>query len=173
MPQPINRVPPGLLSLLGIKSLGMNPAQLADELRGILDLTQLYTEAANETIFGTTPAVNAVGQFEFTNTGTRAKPNPGELWVVRRVAVAPTAALGAGTTYNVQLCTIHSTYGQVTGMIGQPISATVGASPATGSTEGVPFLVSANTSIALWCNSLTLGVAANFIYTAQICRLQV
>lgn len=34
MPLPINRIPPGLLSLLDIKSSGVNPLTLGDNLIG-------------------------------------------------------------------------------------------------------------------------------------------
>lgn len=169
MPQLINRVPPGLLSLLDIKSLGQNPIALADQLSPVLELASLYFESIAGRVTGSTPAVNTVGQSEFTGAGTRLRPNPGELWIIRRVAVRPLAALGAGTTYNFSFGLIDASLGTPT-FVGTTISGTTGGVPAA-SAEGL--IITASTAGCLWVHSGTFGVPATFEYNAQVAILRI
>lgn len=48
--RPINRIPQGLLSFFGLKSLGKNPEVLLDELRGVIDLKEWYLRTNAEQI---------------------------------------------------------------------------------------------------------------------------
>lgn len=49
MPSVIQSVPRGLLSLLGIKSTGVNPARLPDDVLAVVDVTAHYGDIASST----------------------------------------------------------------------------------------------------------------------------
>lgn len=171
MPQQINRVPPGLLSLLGIKSVGQNPALLSELLQPTVELLDLYTEAAIESVTATVGNVNTTGSWNFVTSGTRMRPNPGELWIVRRMTVVPTINLNAGTSYGYIAGVINSTNGGLHGVLGVHASGGPGTRPACG-TE-VPFIIGPASELTLWVESLTLGIANDFGCNAQITRLQI
>lgn len=95
----INRIPPGLLSLLDANTGGQNPVSLHEELSGTVELGQQYLAASGQLRQGNTPVAAAVGRFE--NTLFRAQP--GEILACTFAAAIPTAALGAGVSVRYKL----------------------------------------------------------------------
>ena len=81
MAQVIQEPPRGLLSLLGIKSLGVNPDQLSDGVLSMLDLLDFYTLDGKQMIGQTQNAVTVVG----ANYATITIPD-GEIWLVYAVS---------------------------------------------------------------------------------------
>lgn len=88
----INRPPTGLLSLLGIKAGGVNPAQLADYVQPTLDLSLLYLSGAVE-FADQTDSITGVG----VDPSSVIVPD-GQYWYVLDFSVYSNAALGAGQT---------------------------------------------------------------------------
>lgn len=113
MPLPINRVPPGLLSLLDTKSGGVNPLVLSDELNGSLELLPFYSIASGIQINGDSAASNAVGQLAPLAAGDNFRVPAGEIWVVQFVAIRSGAVLGAGTTVKCAPCIYNTSLGSV------------------------------------------------------------
>ncbi len=112
MPQVINRVPPGLLSLLDIKSMGVNPVQLADLLSPTIELADLYLQAIASPQSGLTAVLNATGAAS-PATGNSFRPGPGELWVVTKCCVSGITQNPAATTYRVAACVYDASLGPV------------------------------------------------------------
>lgn len=103
MPQEITRLPTGLLSLLGLKSGGITPQDVASQLVGVIDLTQLYLLNDRENVATGTIAALAVGaNFYVAATAVPA----GQLWYVWDYMVSVSAGAGAaadiaaGITYD-------------------------------------------------------------------------
>lgn len=166
MPSLVNRVPPGLLSLLGIKALGVNPSVLPDELTSTIELLDLYA-AANSTIGQfPTAVVGAVGLF----AGTGGTVPAGKLWLVSNVTVVTTATLAAGTTY-VDITPVWyeaglprvMTFGQV------KAGGTAGQRIAVGS--DTPVILPPNASVGLHCGGVTLGTSQAFYINLRYTEL--
>lgn len=84
----INRIPPGVLSQLGIKSGGRNPEILNSVLNGCVDLWPLYMHATAE-IVGDTTSVNGVGVW---GTSTLIAGQDEWWWVHEYSIATPTLA---------------------------------------------------------------------------------
>ena len=78
----INRVPQGLLALLGIKQLGRNPNQLAETSQPIVDVTQMY---ASEKGWLTAEAASPAGAILSSNQYAPIEIPAGESWYVYNV----------------------------------------------------------------------------------------
>ena len=111
MPLPINRVPPGLVSLLDVKNYGMNPVQLGDQLNPVLDLGNAYAAANARLLNGTSNAIAAVGTYSTPAAGSTFVVPAGQLWIIEKCAVRPTAAIGAGVTCTFALCVYDTVLG--------------------------------------------------------------
>lgn len=164
MPSLVNRLPPGLLSLLGIKALGVNPSILPDELTPNLDVTALYLNGNAESVSGATNSVTADGVFTVAATLVPA----GELWVVNSAALYSTAALAAGTTYTFSLG-LWESYNSRVVRTGPIVSATAGQRPYT-AIDG-PFILTPGDQLALFCQTYIAGTARAFVCSARITRL--
>jgi hypothetical protein len=110
MPSTINRVPPGLLSLLDVKSMGVNPVQLGDQLLPVIELGNQYAAATGQLQTGTTPVAAAPGRVE-PSSGYSYRAGPGELLVVSYVCARTTAVLGAGVSARFRVCMYDATLG--------------------------------------------------------------
>lgn len=90
MPSPINTLPLGLLDFLTAKTLGRNPAELADTVLPTLPLQQFYIAAQLERVQSAQFTVAAVG----STFSTMTVPNS-EIWLIDQ-CTASTVTLGAG-----------------------------------------------------------------------------
>jgi hypothetical protein len=95
----INRIPPGLLSLLDAQSSGQNPVSLHEELSGTIELGVQYAAASGVLRSATTGAAAAVGRVEAVSFRAAA----GELLVCTYAAAQPTAVLAAGVSARFRL----------------------------------------------------------------------
>jgi len=75
MPAPINVLPNGLLSLLGIKNGGEYPQQLSQFLQGQIDLLDLY-ELQTQQVFASSFAAHVNGLIQWGPTGAVSGPAP-------------------------------------------------------------------------------------------------
>jgi len=93
MPSVINRVPPGLLSVLDIKAQGENPRFLGDQVTPTLDFWPLYE------LQKAVPKASAIVGAAF---GLRAELTvpANEYWHVLHMSGSP-SALGAGDSYSI------------------------------------------------------------------------
>lgn len=169
MPLPINRVPPGLVSLLDVKNYGMNPVQLADQLSPTLDLGNAYAAANAQVVYGATAGLAAVGTFAPTAAGDNFRVPAGQLWIVEKIAITPQAALGAGNTLTFAVCVYEITNGFVL-YAGRPVSGAVGDRP-IGSTDR-QLIVPAGQAIGLIIESIA-GPAITFDFNGSVTRLSV
>jgi hypothetical protein len=97
----IQRVPRGLLDLLGLKGFGDNPTELEDKVRGVVDLTQLYLGDQFVSLATGTPNISANG---FNVAADQVLTVPaGTYWLVSGFVCQRSVALAAATSCSVQL----------------------------------------------------------------------
>jgi len=94
MQSPINKVPVGLLSLLGIQAVGENPKVLNDVVQPVIDLTEMYSRDPAFVLNQVTSGINATLLFSWPAVA----PPQGQMWVFENLNLSVTAAIGAGTT---------------------------------------------------------------------------
>lgn len=114
MPSQINRVPPGLLSLLGIKALGQNPSVLNDTVQPTVDLIRWYLSIYSQ-LETSDVAVGAVGIV----ISTTLRAGPGEMLILDGAASFTLNQLPATTEYRYQLAVAEIVTGRVCQMIGE------------------------------------------------------
>lgn len=88
----IQRIPTGLLDLLGMQSTGNLPHSLDQAVQSSVDVFDLYTVDRLRLTFGQTPVIAAIG-FQSAAFG----PPPGELWVVYSLNVTSGALAAASS----------------------------------------------------------------------------
>lgn len=169
MPSLINRIPNGLLSLLGIKSVGQNPSLLSDTVSPTLDLSAFYFTETASFLGGTTNTANLVGAWAPSNWTNTTQT---ETWVVNTVCSWRSAGLPAATAYKLRL----GVYDTLTGFVyasGPQASYVAGDLPAVGwcSQQGSPILLRPNQSIAVLVEGVTLGTAVTFDVYGFVTRL--
>lgn len=166
MPSIINRVPPGLLSLLGIQSTGQNPSTLGDTVSPTLDLLPLYIQA-NSISEGTSAVISTQGVWQF-NIGA----GPGEILIVNGLLQYAAGALAAGTTIAFTPIII-STAGTpfAVAPLGPNVRQTAGNSIASGSPD--TFFIPPSHNLGLYCTELVLGTAPTVNCYARTLRLRV
>lgn len=165
MPSLVNRVPPGLLSLLGIKALGINPSILPDELQPNLDITSLYAVANSELLGGTTAAVGAPGVSAVSALLVPA----GEIWIMNRGALYATANLGAGTTYRIRLAIYDSPNQRI---VQVSPAATAAATERVSTSIDGPIIMVPGEQLVAYCEQFA-GIAQTLRIDAKITRLAV
>jgi hypothetical protein len=168
VPQPINRVPPGLLSLLDIKSLGVNPVQLADQMSPVIDLANLYIESISTTRSGVTATVNSTGA-KSPATGFSFQPGAGEIFVLTKAAVAGSAQNPSATTYRIQACVYDNALGPVL-EVGNPVEGNAGDWVAASINR--PLILTPGQGFGLFVADVTLGTAITFQISAQVAILR-
>lgn len=166
MPSLINQVPPGLLSLLGIKALGVNPSILPDELSASLELLPLYLNGNAQEIRFVTAVLNAAGLF----FSTAQTVPPGEIWLVEQYSIELTGVVAAATTYRLKPV-FYNVQTFNTYAVGPAASAVAGDRLVTGSEA--PFYMAANHRFAVYVEQLTLGTAQTCAVAARVLKLTV
>lgn len=167
MPSLVNRVPPGLLSLLGIKAGGNNPSVLPDVLTPTLELLELYVAGNAVDGVAATSVITGLGVW-----GVAAfQPNPGELLYVERMSVSRTAGLAAGTTYTLQPCLYDLNTASKIFAVGPAITATAGLSLLTASER--PFIVPPGYRLAAFCSQFVAGTVVSFNVAARYTTLSI
>ena len=151
----ITRYPAGFLSLLGVQSDGQAPNALSSEVQSVIDVSPFMQATRYGIGSAATTASLAVGG-QITNTLNG--PNPGEIWVVGAISVAPAAVLGAGTTYTYQPALF--TRGQVF-PLGTPVTATVGQQTASCMQTNGDLILNPGDQIGVWVGG-SVGIAASF-----------
>jgi hypothetical protein len=91
--QPINRQPYGLLGGLDIKSYGLNPKRLVEQLQATFETRDLYTQGAMQRISSAVTGIVAVNTYLPT---TPLQVPIGKLWFVLQIAF--TGLVPAATT---------------------------------------------------------------------------
>lgn len=168
MPQLINRVPPGLLSLLGIKSLGQNPSLLADQVAPILELGNFYLGASSQIVGTTTGTVNATGIWAVA----AIQPNPGELIICSSLFCSTAANLAAATTIRFVPVVFNVQSGlPISSPSARLASGTAGERPSSGWEQAV--VIAPGQCAGIWVDSITLGTAPDIRVDARVTRLAI
>ena len=94
-PKTIQRLPVGLLDILGMQSTGDTPHLIADEVQPVMDLTDLYLTDRLSRSIAQTAVIAAIG-FAVAGTVTPLGPAPGEQWMVYGLMTS-SGALAAAT----------------------------------------------------------------------------
>lgn len=168
MPSPIQRLPPGLLSLLGIQTAGQNPQSLSDIITGTIDLGRLYLEGFALPEAAATNAPAAPGFFLVN--GPLLLPGPGEILLCNGISATAQAAIGAGVTMSYKLAITQNIVGGVFATFGETITAGAGAIPATGTTDLI--FIPPGFSPGIYVDSITGGAGPAFAVRSKVSRLR-
>ena len=163
--QLVNRVPPGLLSLLGIKSLGQAPALLSDTIAPTIELLGAYLQANGGFQRLQTGPIAGHGLFPATATpGTGVVP-PGRLWACSNITVTSDVPMPAATTFiDVQACYFTSPVADLSQTFGvqmTPASATAVNERVMASVDGV-ILIPPNATMSVHVRGGVVGTSVNF-----------
>lgn len=153
----IQRAPRGLLDLLSLKGSGRAPTELAENITGVIDLTQVYLQDRLITANFSTAAVGAVGDFTAVNS---AVP-PGELWVAYHLALAGTVP--AGQAYRVRPAIFRRT-GTVIGTYGPTAGVGAAAERINVGWDLEASLLWPGDNVGLGCEQVTAGTLAFSVY---------
>ena len=167
MPSLINRVPPGLLSLLDIKALGQNPSVLADVVTPTLELLQFYLRIYSQTVTDFTNVPAGVGFLPVTAFDS----TPGEIVICAGIGVIADSVLAAGTTVKWTPVVATADTGRVISAVAAETSGTAGEQPCTGTDEVV--ILGPSTRLGVMVSQLVLGTGPRARITARVLRLRV
>lgn len=118
-PPPINRLPIGLLALLGIQNGGRYPDYLVGQVSPTLSMLEWYLAQTIEPILQAPVAVNAVGNFDLLAGTWRVPDN--EVWYVHGLHVR--ATLGAGQTMRLRAAWIPAGISGIPAKVSQSAAA--------------------------------------------------
>lgn len=163
----INSQPVGLLSLLGIKSLGQNPWVLSNEVASTVDLLQLYIAERAQIYGGATIAVNAVGPY----SAPQLAPDPGKILLLSQIQARRSSAIAAATSYRVRLVVYDTQTGFHAACSPTFASGTAGEAPCLG--WAGPIIVRPSQAVGLWCEQVTLGTAQTWDIRATGIQLDI
>jgi hypothetical protein len=83
-PQDIQRVPRGLIDLLGMRATGQTPAQLGGDIRGSLELLEFYLNERTRVLQGTSGTIVAPG----ISVVTGSTVPQGQLWLLFQISLS-------------------------------------------------------------------------------------
>lgn len=167
MPSLINRVPPGLLSLLDIKALGQNPSLLTDSVQPTIDLSEFYARIYSSLVTDLTVVPGTVGFQPVTAFDTA----PGEMVVLAGLGCLADSPLAAGTSVRCTPVIADQATGRVLSQIAPETSGTAGEQPYTGTDQLVT--LGPGTRLGVMISALTLGTGPRLRISARVLRLRV
>lgn len=152
IPPPINKLPLGLLSFLGIKNGGQYPQHLQADLGASFELLDWYLQT-NSISANLNANVTAVG----FNAGWYTVPT-GETWAVLAAQVNSQAVLGAGVSLGMFGAFTRSALQIIpTALTPVGATATTGAVSVASSQTGTIALVPPGGLIGVYCHNLVAG----------------
>lgn len=167
MPSLINRVPPGLLSLLGIKAMGENPVVLSDQLQPTLELSDLYAGANAIRLNGSTGNITGTGLFQVT----ALQPPSGEIWVVSSCCYRTNAALAAATTIRGRAVVHDVSLGVPVYADSGTLTGTTGEQPSMGWAR--PVIIPPGYGVGVFIDAAIIGTAPTVRFDALLLRLAI
>lgn len=165
MPSLINTQPTGLLSVLGIKSVGQNPAVLSDLVQPVVNLDDAYGLGSSSYVQGSIGTLNTIG----LNSAFPVVP-AGEAWLVHEMGVQSIAVLAAATSYRLAPCVFSQ--GLNLNLYTGPMQSFIAGERVLFSTDRKVF-VPAGFQLGLAVSALALGTATAILAFARISRLAV
>lgn len=165
MPSLINRVPPGLLSLLGIKAMGQNPVVLTDELRPTIELLDFYAGANAIRLNGSTGNLTGVGLFQIS----ALQPPTGEIWLIHSCFFRTNAVLAAATTIRGRAVVHDVSLGVPVYADSGTLSGTTAEQPSMG--WGRPVIIQPGYGVGVWLDAAVIGTAPTVRFDAMLLRL--
>lgn len=165
----IQRLPAGLLDLLGMQSTGDTPHYIAGEVQPVLDLTDLYLTDRLTGANGNTAQVSAVGLLT-----TTVGPSPGEMWLTYGVT-GSSGNLAATTGYTANLGINRPSSGGFTQFITSPRAIANPGLFADGVTYERPMIMRPGDTLAAWISAITgaPGATSGLSLTAFFIRIRV
>jgi len=158
----INRAPPGLLSLFGIKAMGQNPSQMSDTVLPALDVLKFYSGVYSTMETGAVTGINATGLKSAANV---FEAQPGEQLLVHCLSMSLDAVVAAGGTLGYTPVLVEASSGRIVGVLGPHAEAIAAGSPISGSED--PFIVPPGFRVGMMVEAIGGGITV----TARISGL--
>jgi hypothetical protein len=156
----IQRLPAGLLDLLGMQSTGDTPHLISGEVVPMLDLIDLYLVDRLRGTNAATANVAAPGSL-LTTVG----PTPGEMWLCYGLSASSNGALAAATGYTANLLVNRPSTG-FSQFITLPQAVANPALFATGVTFQKPLIMRPGDTLGIWVSAVTGAPASGVFCTA-------
>jgi hypothetical protein len=163
----IQRLPNGLLDLLGMQSTGDTPHLINGEVQGTLELSDLYLTDRLRGANAATANVAAVGPL-LTTVG----PPAGEQWMVYGFTGASDVALAAATGYTANLLINRASTG-FSQFVTQPFAIANPARWAGGVTYERPLIMRPGDLLGVWISAVTGAPASALSLTAIFVPIRV
>lgn len=166
--QTIQRVPRGLLDMLLMKGTGDTPTELAAQVLGTIDLSQLYQNDKMEQVTGTTSTINLNG---FWGVGSGMTVPAGELWLLHNLSAYFVTNLAAGEEYQIGCAIFRAqwTYVQLSPNY-SPLCSGINDRPAVGWQFERPEILRPSDNLGVNCTHILAGAHVARV-TAWITRL--
>lgn len=171
MAQPINRAPPGLLSLLNSKG-GTTVPFIAETLGPTLEMSEFYTQGFAVPQWGDTVPIAARNAYQYANSGYTFKPDPGHILVIDYATTGTTANIPAAVTYEFQLVVMDVSAGPRLGypiLASRSVTGTAGEQPVVSLERRV--IITPGYALGLWVKSLTGVGGSSFFCFARVTDL--
>jgi len=163
----IQRLPVGLLDLLGMQSTGDTPHMISGEVVPIVDLINLYLTDRLAGQNAATANVAAVGSLLST-----VGPGPGEQWMVYGLTGSSTGALAAATGFTANLTINRASAGFVQ-FLTPPYAVANPGLWAGGISFDTPFIMRPGDKVGVWISAITGAPASGINCTAIYSALRV
>lgn len=162
-PTTIQRVPTGLLDMLGMQSTGVGPSEVAQLVQPVVDLGSLYLWDRVRVLTANTPNIASVNPFASTVT-----PPTGEQWFVYGISMTTTGVLAAATAFTAAMSINRGVSSLLWQNLMDPISASAGQLWASGRIWDTPIIMRPGDTLGVWVTAITgapgVPVACSAIY---------
>jgi len=164
----VSRYPSGYLELMGVKSQGTTPPDVADAVMPVVDMTEFYAKGASLSAFASTAvAVTTTGNY---GAASGFQVPTGELWRVHSVSITANANLAVGTVYRCRPCVWDSSRGAY--LVGPDACSGIATErPAITWHWNTPIIWTPGWQFGLWCESVTLGTGQSWAIYLDYDRL--
>lgn len=164
----IQRLPTGLLDLLGMQSTGDTPHLMSGEVQPTLDLTDLYLTDRLAGANVATANVAVVGPL-LTTTG----PAPGEMWLVYGITGSSTGVLAAASGFTGNLLVTRPSSGGFSQFVSPSVAVANPALWAGSVTYERPMIMRPGDTLGYWVSAVTGAPASGISITAFFIRIRV
>lgn len=162
-PTTIQRLPTGLLDMLGMQSTGASPNEIAGVVTPTVNLGDLYLWDRVRVLTANTPNIASVNPFASTVT-----PPQGEQWMVYGISMTTTGVVAAAAGFTAAMAINRGVSSLLWQLLQTPHPVTTGNLWASGIVWDTPIIMRPGDTLGVWVTSITgvpgVPVACSAVY---------